>query len=92
MKELYLIFYLMIMNLVTFVLMGIDKYKARKYRWRIQERSFILLSLLGGALGSIMGMVVFRHKTQHKSFYIGMPVVYLFNKIIIQIIMVKIIK
>jgi len=88
--ELYLSIYLILINMVSFGLMGIDKYKSRKNTWRIRERTFFLLSLFGGAIGNILGMVVFRHKTQHKSFYLGMPLLYFFNKVLLEIIRLKI--
>lgn len=90
--EIILLSYLFIMNLFAFSIMGIDKYKARKNKWRISEKTFFLLSICGGALGTILGMIVFRHKTQHKSFYMGIPLLYLLNKIIIEIIIVKLMK
>lgn len=54
--------------------MGIDKQKAIKHQYRIPERTFWLLSLIGGAIGSLVGMSLFRHKTKHHTFVIGMPV------------------
>ncbi len=91
-KELYLLLYLFIINLFAFSIMGIDKYKAKKSKWRIREKTFFIISIIGGALGSLLGMVVFRHKTQHKSFYIGIPLLYLLNQIIIWLIVVRIIR
>lgn len=90
MKELVLLSYLMVINIVSFALMGIDKNRARKNKWRIQEKTYFILSFFGGAIGAVLGMIVFRHKTQHKSFYVGIPMLYIINKIIIQVIMVKI--
>lgn len=81
-KEIYLGIFLLIINLITYIMMGIDKHRARNNKWRIKEKSFFLLALIGGAIGIILGMTMFRHKTQHKTFYIGIPFLYLFNKII----------
>jgi uncharacterized membrane protein YsdA (DUF1294 family) len=70
-----LYFYLVIVNVLAFLLMGIDKRKAQKGTWRIPERTLFLSALLGGSLGAILGMQVFRHKTRHRSFVIGMPAI-----------------
>ncbi len=77
MKNFYLILaiYLIIMNLMGFASMGIDKYKAKHNRWRIPEKSLFLFALLGGSIGSIAGMYIFRHKTKHTYFIIGMPAI-----------------
>ncbi|MGM8366758.1 DUF1294 domain-containing protein [Virgibacillus sp. W0181] len=72
-----LIYYLIGVNFIGFLLMGIDKRKAKKQQYRIPERTFWILALLGGAVGSFIGMQIFRHKTKHKSFVIGMPFVFL---------------
>ena len=53
--------------------MGADKYKARKGRWRISERTLFLLALAGGSLGIFIGMYFFHHKTQHRKFIYGIP-------------------
>ena len=65
--------YLIFMNLLAFLLMGLDKSKARRNRWRIPEKTLYLSAILGGSIGAILGMQVFRHKTKHASFRIGMP-------------------
>lgn len=70
-----IIFYLLFMNLMGFALMGIDKYKAKKHLWRIPERTLFLASILGGSVGTLAGMYVFRHKTKHWYFVVGMPAV-----------------
>ena len=69
------IYYWMIINIVAFFLMGIDKKKARTGAWRIPEKTLFLSAILGGSIGSICGMQLFRHKTKHKSFVIGMPAI-----------------
>ncbi len=69
----WLAIYLMLINLTGFLLMGIDKHKARKGRWRIRERTLMLVAALGGALGSWAGMATFHHKTKHRLFTIGVP-------------------
>lgn len=71
----YFIYYWMTINIVAFFLMGIDKKKARTGAWRIPEKTLFLSAILGGSIGSICGMQLFRHKTKHKSFVIGMPAI-----------------
>lgn len=67
--------YLILINLSAFLSMGIDKRKAIKNRYRIPEKTLFLLAIFGGSPGSIIGMQLFRHKTRHKSFTIGMPAI-----------------
>ena len=64
-----------IMSLLDFGLMGFDKHRARRNGWRVRERTFFIVALLGGALGGIIGMFCFHHKTRHWYFVIGMPVI-----------------
>ncbi len=64
-------------NIVTFALYGIDKHRAKKGRWRIPEKTLLLLPLLGGSVGGILGMAAFHHKTRHWYFRIGLPVMLL---------------
>ena len=70
-----LIIYLLIINALGFLLMLIDKYKARKNLWRIPEKTLLGVALMGGSIGSYAGMQIFRHKTKHPQFYIGIPVI-----------------
>ena len=67
------IFYLLAINLLTFVTYGVDKWKARHNRWRIPEATLLLLAALGGSIGALLAMRVFHHKTQHKKFRYGVP-------------------
>lgn len=69
------IIYLVLINLTAFVLMGLDKRKARKNLWRIPEKTLFLSAILGGSAGAIAGMYVFHHKTRHWYFVIGMPLI-----------------
>ena len=71
----YILIYLGILNLTGFVLMGIDKLKAKMHSFRIPEAALFLVAAFGGSIGSLLGMAVFRHKTKHLSFLIGMPVI-----------------
>lgn len=65
--------YLLAVNLAAFALMGADKARARRGRWRISEKALFLPVLLGGALGGTLGMRAFRHKTRHWYFRYGFP-------------------
>lgn len=65
------------LNIITFLLYGLDKQKARQRRWRIPERVLIGFALIGGSVGAYAGMKVFRHKTQKKKFSIGVPLIFL---------------
>lgn len=71
----FLLAYLTLINAVSFLLMHIDKQKARKNKWRIRESTLLLSAALGGSIGSLLGMYLFRHKTQHPKFTIGVPVI-----------------
>lgn len=68
-----ILIYILGVNGSTFFLMGRDKRKSRKQQYRIPERTFWMLSILGGSIGSYCGMKVFRHKTKHRAFLVGMP-------------------
>ena len=70
-----LIFYLVLINLALFFTMGADKLRARKGGPRVPEATLFLLALLGGSVGGIGGMYLFRHKTRHWSFAVGFPVI-----------------
>lgn len=70
-----IIIYLIAINIITFLAMWLDKRKAKKGRWRIPENTLLLFVLLGGGIGGIVGMYVFRHKTQKAKFVIGFPVI-----------------
>lgn len=82
-QEALLICYPVVLTITGFVSMGIDKYKAKKKQWRIQEKTLFLIALLGGSVGSILGMYTFRHKTKHRSFVYGMPAILLVQLILV---------
>lgn len=69
------ILYLILANLIGFAAMGIDKKKAIRHKYRIPEKTLFLIALLGGSAGSILGMQLFRHKTKHWYFVLGMPAI-----------------
>lgn len=70
-----ILIYLLFINLVGMALMGLDKHKARKNLWRIPEKTLFLASLLGGSVGTLVGMYLFHHKTRHWYFVLGMPAI-----------------
>lgn len=72
-----LIGYLLILNILAYSLMGLDKAKARQNKRRIPEKVLFLVALFGGSMGSIVGMYSFRHKTKHWYFVVGMPLILL---------------
>lgn len=78
-----LIGYVILINLIGFLLMGIDKRKARRRKYRIAERTLFLISLIGGSIGTLIGMYVFRHKTRHLSFVLGIPLILILQLLLI---------
>mgnify|MGYP004663860807 FL=1 len=71
------IIYLIAINIITFLVMGLDKWKAKHGSWRIQEATLFALVLFGGGIGGILGMIVFHHKTKKAKFQIGFPAILL---------------
>ena len=70
-----IIIYLIIINIIGFLVMYIDKQKAKKGKWRIPEKTIFIITVLGGGIGTISGMHAFRHKTQKLHFTIGLPTI-----------------
>ena len=70
-----IIYYLLAINLITFITYGIDKYKARKDKWRIPEKTLLLLAAIGGSIGAFLGIKFFHHKTMHNKFKYGVPAI-----------------
>lgn len=70
-----LFIYVIGINVLTFLVFGIDKWKARKGRWRIPEDTLIWMSIVGGSIGALVGMYLFRHKTQKPKFNLGIPAI-----------------
>lgn len=71
----YFIIYLIVINLIGFLLMFIDKRRAKYGKWRIKEYTLMIIALMGGSIGAIAGMYIFRHKTKKAKFFIGFPVI-----------------
>ena len=69
----YLLVLMAVMSVFLFAMMGLDKGKARRGKWRVSEKTLFIFALLGGALGGTAGMFLFRHKTKHWTFRLGFP-------------------
>ncbi len=72
-----IVYILIALNIVTFLVYGIDKWKAKQGRWRISEATLLMLAVIGGSIGALLGMRVWHHKTQHKKFKYGLPLILL---------------
>ena len=79
----YFLIYLLIINIIGFSAMFLDKQKAKRGKWRIPEKTLFLFALIGGSLGTTLGMHMFRHKTKHWYFKFGMPMI-----LIVQIVLI----
>ena len=79
----YILIYFLIINLIGFFAMGIDKFKAKRGYWRIPEGTLIMITLLGGGIGTFCGMYIFRHKTKKLKFTIGIPTILITEILII---------
>ena len=70
-----ILYYLVAVNVVTFLVYGIDKFKAKRGKWRISEFTLLILAIIGGSIGVWLGMKVWHHKTMHKKFKYGLPLI-----------------
>ena len=86
---LYFIIYLIVINLIGLFIMYLDKRKAMYARWRIPEKTLIIVAILGGSIGCIVGMKLFRHKTQKIKFVLGYPTILIAETILIIYFLVK---
>ena len=84
-----LVWYLAAINFTTWVVYGLDKGRAKSGKWRIPERTLLLLALAGGSLGALAGMIMFRHKTRKPKFYISVPVMFVAHCIIVTMLALK---
>ena len=82
MMKLFLI-YLLAINMITFFMYGIDKWKAKRSRWRIPESTLLVMAVIGGSIGAWLGMKVWHHKTMHKKFKYGVPTILLIHVLIV---------
>ena len=69
------LYYLLVTNVVTFLVYGIDKWKAKQGSWRLSEATLLILAVIGGSIGALLGMKVWHHKTMHKKFKYGLPLI-----------------
>jgi uncharacterized membrane protein YsdA (DUF1294 family) len=76
------IYLLLLVNITAFIMVGIDKYKARRKAWRIPERVFFWFALIGGCIGVYSGLLTFRHKTRHWYFMFGIPGIFFLQSMI----------
>ncbi len=83
----YIVSYLAIVNMAGLIVMGIDKLRARKRAWRIPESTLFVIALIGGSLGTTIGMHLFHHKTRHWYFLFGMPAILVIQIAIVLILM-----
>lgn len=77
-----IIIYFVVINIIGFLIMFIDKQKAKKGAWRIPEKTIFIITALGGGIGTIAGMYTFRHKTQKIQFVIGLPFITILESIL----------
>ena len=70
-----ILYYLLAVNIATFLLYGIDKYKAKKGKWRVSEATLLMMAVIGGSIGAWAGMRLWHHKTMHKKFKYGIPLI-----------------
>ena len=78
-----IVYILICINIVTFFVYGIDKFKAKQGSWRISEATLLLLAVIGGSIGALLGMQVWHHKTMHKKFKYGLPLILLVQIVIV---------
>ena len=82
-----LLYYLIVINIVTFLVYGIDKWKAKQGSRRISEVSLLILAVIGGCIGALLGMKIWHHKTMHKKFKYGLPMILLAQIALIYLIL-----
>ena len=78
-----------VMSVIAFAAFGLDKYKAKTDRWRTKEKTLFLFAILGGGIGAFLGMQVFRHKTRHTQFVVGIPLIMIIQLILIAFVVWK---
>ena len=80
-------FYLAAVNIIGLALFGMDKRRAVRHAWRIKESTLFITAIIGGSVGCIIGMQVFRHKTKHMKFIVGMPMILILQAAAVGIVM-----
>ena len=84
-----IVYILIVINVITFLVYGIDKLKAKQGSWRISEATLLTLAVIGGSIGALLGMQVWNHKTMHKKFKYGLPLILLAQIALIYLIIQK---
>lgn len=82
-----MLIYLLVINIIAFTMYGIDKWKAQRNQWRISEKMLLFFAVIGGSAGALAGMYIFHHKTLHKKFTIGVPLILVIQVMIFSCIM-----
>lgn len=88
--KVYIVCYLCVINMIGFILMGLDKWKSKHQKWRIAEKTLFLVGVVGGSPGCWLGMYTFRHKTKHWQFVVGMPAIFILQAAVILFLTSKI--
>lgn len=83
------IYYIIAINIISFIIYGVDKLKAKKRLWRIPESTLLLLAAIGGSIGSWAGMMIWRHKTKHLKFTLGVPAIFILQFALLIYVYVK---
>lgn len=78
-----ILIYLLVVNIIAFLMMGFDKHEAKKGNWRVSEKTLFMLVVLGGSIGGILGMFTFRHKTKKWYFRFGFPIILILQILVI---------
>lgn len=81
-----IIIYVFVVNVIAFLMYGLDKVKAKRLQWRIPESTLLGVAVIGGSIGALLGMQIFHHKTKKPKFYIGVPVIFILQVIGIGVI------
>lgn len=79
-------YFLISLNILTFIVYGVDKWRAAHGRWRIPESTLLGLAVIGGSIGALLGMKVWHHKTKHKKFVLGLPLILIAQLVIVCIV------
>lgn len=85
----FILIYLLAINVFAFFLYGIDKWKAKRSKWRIPEITLLSIAVIGGSIGAWLGMKVWRHKTMHKKFKYGIPLILMIQIALVLMLIVK---
>lgn len=85
----FIIIYLLVVNVAAFIMMAVDKRRAKRHAWRIAEAHLFLSAILGGSIGEWAGMYVFRHKTRHIHFVVGMPLILFLQIVLIGVLLLR---